>query len=103
MAKRAAGSKRNMARKDAPKATKRAAGSASKGVPRVEEKAAEFLGRLVRSVWIEWAKEQPNPKPSWLVPWEELPPEQQEVDRRIGLKVAEVVTGGRIGRDARTP
>lgn len=44
----------------------------------------ESLGRLVRKVWIAWAKEQPSPKPSWLVPYGELPPEQQEVDNRIG-------------------
>lgn len=31
-----------------------------------------------------WAREQPNPKPSWLVPWEELSEPEREVDRRIG-------------------
>jgi hypothetical protein len=44
----------------------------------------EDLGRLVRDVWIEWAQEQPTPKPSWLVCWENLAPQDKEVDMRIG-------------------
>ena len=44
----------------------------------------ETLGRLVREVWIAWAREQPNPKPSWLVPWDALAEPDREVDRRIG-------------------
>lgn len=48
----------------------------------------EELGRLVREVWIEWAREQPNPKPSWLVPWEDLSEPDREVDRRIGERLA---------------
>lgn len=42
----------------------------------------EALGRLVRDVWIAWAKKQPSPKPSWLVPWEGLAEPDREVDRR---------------------
>lgn len=42
------------------------------------------LGRQVREVWMEWAREQPSPKPSWLVPWEDLREPDREVDRRIG-------------------
>jgi hypothetical protein len=52
----------------------------------------EFLGRLVRKVWIEWASEQPIQKPSWLVPWDGLAEPDREVDRRIGEKVAGVAT-----------
>ena len=48
----------------------------------------EHLGRIVREVWIAWAKEQPNPKPSWLVPWEGLSEPDKEVDRRIGKRLA---------------
>lgn len=48
----------------------------------------ERLGRIVRDVWIEWAKEQPAPKPSWLVPWEGLSEPDREVDRRIGERLA---------------
>lgn len=48
----------------------------------------EDYGRLVRETWVAWASEQPDPKPSWLVPWEELDPGQREVDMRIGEAVA---------------
>lgn len=48
----------------------------------------ESLGRIVRTVWIEWAREQPNPKPTWLQPWEELTEPEREVDRRIGERIA---------------
>ena len=48
----------------------------------------EFMGQLVREVWEEWAREQPDPKPSWLVPWNELPEPLREVDRRIAERVA---------------
>lgn len=44
----------------------------------------EALGKIVRATWIEWAKEQPNPKPSWLVEWDGLGEPDKEVDRRIG-------------------
>ena len=48
---------------------------------------SEDLGRTVREVWIEWAKTQPNPKPSWLIPWEELDAAQREVDTKIGERL----------------
>ncbi|MEV0826414.1 hypothetical protein [Nonomuraea rubra] len=35
-------------------------------------------------MWVEWAREQSDPKPSWLLPWEELDDGQREVDMRIG-------------------
>lgn len=41
-------------------------------------------GRRVREVWVEWATEQPDPKPSWLVPYEDLAEPDKEADRRIG-------------------
>ncbi len=44
----------------------------------------ERLGEVVRNVWIDWAKEQLNPKPSWLLPWDKLAEPDREVDRRIG-------------------
>lgn len=50
----------------------------------------EALGAIVRGVWIKWAKEQPSPKPSWLVPWEGLSEPDKEVDRRIGVALATV-------------
>lgn len=47
----------------------------------------EFLGRLVRLEWMDWAREQPVCKPSWLVPWDELSEPEREVDRRIGERI----------------
>lgn len=49
----------------------------------------ESLGRLVRETWVAWAREQPDPKPSWLLPWEELDQGQREVDMRIGAALFE--------------
>ena len=51
----------------------------------------EVLGRLVRGVWTRWACEQPQPKPSWLIPWDDLDEGQREVDIRIGRAVAKAV------------
>lgn len=45
------------------------------------------LGKLVRDTWVVWASEQTEPKASWLVPWERLPENDREVDRRIGETV----------------
>lgn len=44
----------------------------------------EELGSMVRHQWILWAKQQPNPKASWLVEWDRLPEPDKEVDRQIG-------------------
>jgi uncharacterized protein YukE len=44
----------------------------------------ERLGKMVRRLWVDWAKRQPNPKPSWLVGWDELPERDKEADRCIG-------------------
>jgi hypothetical protein len=44
----------------------------------------EQLGRLVRDLWIGWAVRQPNPKPSWLVPYDGLSEADKEADRVIG-------------------
>lgn len=46
------------------------------------------LGQIVRETWVEFAKTHHSPKPSWLVPWEELGPWDKEMDKRIGLAVA---------------
>ncbi len=48
----------------------------------------DWLGRLVREEWIRWATEQPSPKASWLVPYDELDESDKEADRRIGEQVA---------------
>jgi hypothetical protein len=46
----------------------------------------EQAGRLVRDVWIQWAKEQPDcaEHPSWTVPYDQIAERDREVDRRIG-------------------
>ena len=49
----------------------------------------EDLGRIVRETWVKWASEQPDPKPSWLVDWDDLDDGQREADMRIGEAVAE--------------
>jgi hypothetical protein len=45
------------------------------------------LGRRVREVWVKWAQSQPSPKPTWLVPYDDLSEPDKEVDRRIGAAV----------------
>ena len=47
----------------------------------------DFFGQIVRDTWIRWAQQQPNPKPSWLVPYAELNEADKEVDRQIGETV----------------
>ncbi len=44
----------------------------------------EQLGRLVREQWVRWATEHPEPKPSWLLSYEQLSESDKEADRRIG-------------------
>lgn len=58
----------------------------------------ELVGRLVRQAWLEWAREQPGPKPSWLLPWEELDDGQREADMRIGAALFDA--GYRAGRES---
>jgi hypothetical protein len=43
----------------------------------------DYGGRLVREAWVRWALTQPDPKPSWLVPYEELSEPDKEADRQI--------------------
>lgn len=51
----------------------------------------DALGRVVRRAWIVWALEQPDPKTSWLVPFDLLSEPDKEVDRRIGAAVVDYV------------
>jgi phage FluMu protein Com len=48
------------------------------------ERERDRLGRLVGKLWISWAETQPNPKPSWLVPYDQLSEVDKEADRVIG-------------------
>jgi hypothetical protein len=61
----------------------------------------EPLGRLIREEWVKWASEQPDPKPSWLLPWEELDAGQREVDMRMGAAVAAAERERAAGQIAR--
>lgn len=54
----------------------------------------ESLGRLVREVWVQWATEQSDPKPSWLTGWDELDDGQREVDMRIGEALVRLAPQG---------
>jgi len=47
----------------------------------------ERLGRAVRDAWVGWARSLCDPKPSWLVPWEELDYDQQIADVMIGISL----------------
>lgn len=44
----------------------------------------DTLGRMVREAWVRWAKTQPAPKPSWLLPYDEIAEPDKEADRQIG-------------------
>ena len=48
----------------------------------------DTVGRMVREAWVRWAETQPAPKPSWLVPYDELSEADKEADRQIGESVA---------------
>lgn len=43
----------------------------------------EEAGKRVREAWMAWALSQTDPKPSWLLPWEEMEREDQEADIQI--------------------
>lgn len=64
-----------------------AAARAAGGREGVSDELRTRLGRRVREAWIRWAERQPNPKPSWLVPYDELPPEDQDADECIGIAI----------------
>lgn len=55
----------------------------------MDQEKREYLGREVRNVWVAFAKEQADPKPSHLVGWNELDEDNKEVDRRIGEHMVE--------------
>lgn len=51
----------------------------------------EHLAREVRVAWVRWAEQQPDPKPSWLVPYDGLSEPDKEADRQIGEHIQAVV------------
>ena len=60
----------------------------------------DTLGRMVREAWVRWAEMQPNPKPSWLVPYDDLAEADKEADRQIGEAVARWTLIGDASADA---
>jgi hypothetical protein len=48
----------------------------------------EALGRRVREIWVQVARERGDAKPSHLAPWEELSQTDREADMRIGETIA---------------
>lgn len=70
----------------------------------ITENYRDRLGRMVRDLWISWAERQPDPKPSWLVPYDQLSESDKEADRVIGCgmccEFVSEVTGERIDHDA---
>ena len=52
----------------------------------------ERLGMEVRAAWVTWAVCQPNPKPSWLEPWDKLSEADKEADRQIGEALYRSIT-----------
>ena len=43
----------------------------------------EYTAYEIRCAWIEWAKTQSSPKPSWIVPWHELDEQSKDADRAL--------------------
>ena len=62
------------------------------------EPTRDFYGQIVRMAWVEWAKTQPSPKPSWLVPWADLDEADKEADRCIGDAVVKATVSSDLER-----
>lgn len=60
------------------------------------------LGRFVREAWVRWAQTQPVPKPSWLIPYDDLAEADKEVDRQIGEAIARWTIIGQNAKHAIT-
>ncbi len=60
----------------------------------------DTLGRFVREAWVRWAESQPEPKPSWLLPYDELSEADKEADRQIGEALARWTLIGDAARNA---
>jgi hypothetical protein len=59
--------------------------------PAASRDAVERLAEEVRIAWVAWARTQPNPKPSWLVPWADLDEQSRDADRAIARHTMRVV------------
>jgi hypothetical protein len=48
--------------------------------------AADRIGQAVREAWVSWAANlAPEPKPTWLLAWDQLDEQSKQADRAIGL------------------
>ena len=47
----------------------------------------ELWAEQIRVAWVDWALTQPNPKPSWLVPWATLDEQSKDADRAIARRL----------------
>lgn len=56
----------------------------------------DALGKVVREAWVKWALTQPDPKTSWLVPYDRLSEADKEVDRQIAEAVLDDMNCRRI-------
>jgi hypothetical protein len=54
----------------------------------------ETWGRVVRAIWVDWALEQEDPKPSWTAGWDDIDDGQREADMRIGSGIAAQAVAG---------
>jgi hypothetical protein len=63
----------------------------------------DMLGRRVREVWLRWVREQPNPKPSWVVEYDKPSEPDKEVDRLIGEVLFCDGVSMALGQPAATP
>lgn len=61
----------------------------------------DVLGRVVREAWVRWAQTQPDPKPHWLAPYDELSEPDKEADRQIGEAVLAVLRSESLSATAR--
>ena len=62
---------------------------------------SEELGEIVRDAWIEWAKNQPKPKASWLVPWDKLSQADKEADMLIGRRLLDHIRNCKSSDDGK--
>lgn len=51
--------------------------------PSIHSRERDLGGRLVRQAWVRWAASQADPKPSWLVSYDDLDESDKEADRQI--------------------
>lgn len=59
----------------------------------------EELGRLVRKAWVLWAyNHNKNPKPEWLLPYDEIAPHERVAADCMGMEVALAVRDDLIKR-----